>query len=138
MEKLRLAKSLSTLSIKPSKLFTKTCKKVAGDIEKLQTQITNREIRKAKEGKIDENKQYDSRQNLEIAGISLRSGENTNKIVQQVAELINVNLFEDQISTSHRLPASQRPNRGNTKNKNRLIASSPPIIAQISGPRCPQ
>ena len=60
-------------------------KKQAGDIEKLQTQSTNLEIREAKgEGKIDENEQYDRRQNLEIAGIPSKTGENTNKIVQEV------------------------------------------------------
>ena len=79
-------------------------KKQAEDIEKLQTQSTNLEIREAKgEGKIDENEQYDRRQNLEIAGIPSKTGENTNKIVQEVAKLMNINLSEDQISTSHRL-----------------------------------
>ena len=107
-------------------------KKQAGDIEKLQTQSTNLEIREAKgEGKIDENEQYDRRQNLEIAGIPSKSGENTHKIVQEVAKLMNINLFEDQISTSHRLPVSQRSNRDNTESKKRQKASSPPIIVRF-------
>ena len=73
-------------------------KKQAEDIEKLQTQSTNLEIREAKgEGKIDENEQYDRRQNPEIAGIPSKTGENTNKIVQEVAKLMNIILSEDQI-----------------------------------------
>ena len=107
-------------------------KKRAEDIEKLQTQSTNLEIREAKgEGKIDENEQYDRRQNLEIAGIPSKTGENINKIVQEVAKLMNINLSEDQISTSHRLPVSQRPNRDNNESKKRQIASSPPIIVRF-------
>ena len=107
-------------------------KKQAEDIEKLQTQSTNLEIREVKgEGKIDENEQCDRRQNLEIAGIPSKTGENTNEIVQEVAKLMNINLSEDQISTSHRLPASQRPNRDNNESKKRQIASSPPIIVRF-------
>ena len=49
------------LKINYEKLL-KINKKQAGDIEKLQTQSTNLEIREAKgEGKIDENEQYDKR-----------------------------------------------------------------------------
>ena len=107
-------------------------KKQAEDIEKLQTQSTNLEIREAKgEGKIDENEQYDRRQNLEIVGIPSKTGENTNKIVQEVAKLMNVNLSEDQISTSHRIPASQGPNRDINESKKRQIASSPPNIVRF-------
>ena len=107
-------------------------KKQAGDIEKLQTQSTNLEIREAEgEGKTDENEQYDRRQNLEIAGIPSKTGENTNKIVQKVAKLMNINLSEDQISTSHRLPVSQRSNRDNTESKKRQKTSSPPIIVRF-------
>ena len=66
-------------------------KKQAEDIEKLQTQSTNLEIRETKgEGKIDENEQYDRRQNLEIVGIPSKTGENTNKIVQEVAKLMKL------------------------------------------------
>ena len=103
-------------------------KKQAGDIEKLQTQSTNLEIREAKgEGKIDENEQYDTRRNLEIAGIPSKTGENTNKIVQEVAKLMNINLSEDQIFTSHRLPVFLRSNRDNTESKKRQKASSLPV-----------
>ena len=44
---------------------------------------------------------------------------------------MNINLSEDQISTSQRFPASQRSNKGNTKRKNRQIASSPLIILRF-------
>ena len=61
----------------------------------------------------------------------MKTGKNTNKIVQEVAKLMNITLSEDQISTSHRLPVSQRPNRNITESKKRQIASSPPIIVQF-------
>ena len=41
---------------------------------------------------------------------------------------MNINLSKDQISTSHRLPVSQRSNRDNTESKKQQIAFLPPII----------
>ena len=122
----------------------KIIKKQAAAIEKLQTQSNNQEIREAKgEGKMDENEQYDRRQNLEIAGIPSKTGENTNKIVQEVAKLMNVNLTEDLISTSHRLPVSQRPNRDNTESKKRQdgygaqhCLELPQYAPHLTGLRC--
>ena len=37
-------------------------------------------------------KQYGRRQNLEISGIPVKEGENTNKLVIEVAKLANVEL----------------------------------------------
>ena len=67
--------------------------------------------------KLDRLEQYGHRQNLEIVGIPVQDGENTNAIVIEVAKLLDVNLTPEQISTSHRLPAKNRENL------------SPPIIA---------
>ena len=70
--------------------------------------------------KLDRLEQYKRRQNLEIVGIPVQDGENTNAIVIEVAKLFDVNLTPEQISTSHRLPAKNRKN------------ISPPIIARFT------
>ena len=113
-------------------------KKQAEEIENLQAQSnlfaqsTNLEVRGANdEGKLDDIEQYGRRQNLEIVGIPTKPGENTNKIVQEVAKLMKINLSKDQISTSHRLPAPQRPKNDDTSSGSRKILASPPIIAQF-------
>ena len=107
-------------------------KKQAEEIENLQAQSTNLEVRGANdEGKLDDIEQYGRRQNLEIVGIPTKPGENTNKIVQEVAKLMKINLSEDQISTSHRLPAPQRPKNNDTSSGSRKILASPPIIARF-------
>ena len=107
-------------------------KKQAEEIENLQAQSTNLEVRGANdEGKLDDIEQYGRRQNLEIVGIPTKPGENTNKIVQEVAKLMKINLSEDQISTSHRLPAPQRPKNDDTSSGSRKILASPPIIARF-------
>ena len=55
---------------------------------------------------------------LEIAGIPFTEGENTNAIVTEVAELLDVKITDKDISTSHRL---------RSRNDNR----PPPIIARF-------
>ena len=122
--------------MKTLKLIVKSCKKLTKNKQKTSKSFKRNQLiwkfeKQKEKGKIDENEQYDRRQNLEIAGIPSKTSENTNKIVQEVAKLMNINLSEDQISTSHRLPASQRPNRDNNESKKRQIASSPPIIVQF-------
>ena len=70
--------------------------------------------------KLDCLEQYGRRQNLEIVGIPVQDGENTNAIVIEVAKLLDVSLTPEQISTSLRLPAKNPENR------------SPPIIARFT------
>ena len=113
-------------------------KKPAEEIENLQAQSTNLEVRGTNdEEKLDDIEQYWRRQNLEIVGISSKPGENTNKIVQEVAKLIKINLSEDQISTSHYLPAPQRPKNDDTGSGSWKIPALPPIIARfLSCDRC--
>jgi len=53
--------------------------------------------------KIDSVEQYGRRWNLEIVGIPEKVGEDTTKIVIDVANLLQVEIGPDQISTSHRL-----------------------------------
>ena len=83
------------------------------------------------EGKLDDIEQSERRQNLEIVGIPSKPGENANKIVQEVAKLMMINLSEDHISTSHRLPAPQQPKNDDTGSGSRKILASPPIIARF-------
>jgi len=54
--------------------------------------------------KVDALEQFGRRQNLEIIGVLEQRGENTNKIVTEVAKLLDVELLPSHISTSHRLP----------------------------------
>ena len=53
---------------------------------------------------LDEQEQYIRRECVEIKGIPARRDEVTNDIVLQVAELLDVEMREDDISISHRLP----------------------------------
>ena len=58
---------------------------------------------------VEQIKQYLRRDLLEIHGVPVTPDENTNNIVQKVVQLIypDFNLDESEISTSHRLPASE-------------------------------
>ena len=60
-------------------------------------------------------------------GVPYKQGENTNKIVIEVAKLLNVELTQDQISTSHRLQLRKR----NNKQNDRTISSVSPIIVRF-------
>ena len=53
----------------------------------------------------DELEQYRRRDNLEIHGIPVSPNENTNEIIKEVAQKLNVRLLDSNISTSHRIPA---------------------------------
>ena len=54
--------------------------------------------------------QYGRRQNLEIVGIPVTSNENTNAIVQEIVELLQVTISSKDISTSHRLHSKSKSN----------------------------
>ena len=60
---------------------------------------------------------------VEIKGIPISRDENTNEVVKQVAGLLDVEVCEDDISTSHRLP----PIRPWTDD-NGIVHSPPPSI----------
>ena len=90
---------------------------------KAQSTTLKRSNEKEKE-KVDALEQYGHRQNLEIVGVPLKEGENTNEIVIKVAKMLNVSLSSDQISTSHRLQTRLKP-------KNSEPAASPPIIVRF-------
>ena len=50
------------------------------------------------------------RNNLEIVGVPYKEGENTNKMAMEVCKLIDVDITQDQISTSHRWQTNKRTN----------------------------
>jgi len=74
--------------------------------------------------KLDGFEQYGRRENLEIHGVPLKNGENTNDIVMKLAENLNVKLDNRDISTSHRLLTN-----GISDSK---LNSPPPIIVKFS------
>ena len=59
---------------------------------------------------LDALEQYGRRENLELHGIPIRENENTNQIVRKVANLLDVEIKESDISTSHRLPNQHQQN----------------------------
>ena len=88
-----------------------TNKKQEEEIQRLNTQSTSLEVQGTNESKkVDALEQYGRRLNLEIAGVPVKDGENTNDIVVKVAKLANVEITKDQISTSHRLAAKPKRN----------------------------
>ena len=58
----------------------------------------------------DDLDQYNRRENLEFHGIPLNPNENTNYIIKTMAKKLNINLKENNISNSHRLPKSSSNN----------------------------
>ena len=76
--------------------------------------------------KVDALEQYGRRSNLEIAGIPVKDGENTNDIVVEVAKLANVEMTKNQISTFHRLATKPKHNA-----IDQAAQSSHPIIVRF-------
>ena len=99
---------------------------------------------KTEEEKVDVLEQYGRRQNLEISGIPEKEGENTNKLVIEVAKLANVintimmllanvELSPNQISISHRLPPKIRHllSRNTSSAQDAKFSNSPPKSSSI-------
>ena len=63
-----------------------------------------------KASKLDALEQHGRRQNLEIVGIPVTSNEDTNAIVQEITELLQVIISSKNISTSHCLQAKSKFN----------------------------
>lgn len=85
-------------------------------------ELAEKEIKDS--AKIDAVEQYGRRQNLEFAGVPVVEGEDTNKLVIEIAKLIQVDVTPEQISTSHRLPARRKRNEEE-------VETPPPIIARF-------
>ena len=60
-----------------------------------------------RETELDNLEQYGRRENLEFHGVPVQQNENTNKIVQNLLKRINLEITENEISTSHRLHSTK-------------------------------
>ena len=88
--------------------ISKTQEAEIKDIKSHSTELE--ESGKKEQDKVDSLEQYGRRNNLEIVGVPCKEGENTNKIAMEVCKLIDVDITQDQISTSHRLQTKKRAN----------------------------
>ena len=80
------------------------------------------------ETRLDDLEQYIRRDCVEIKGIPVEEHEDTNRIVSQVAELMDLDIHKSDISVSHRLPAGKPW----TDNDGRVHQpSTPAIIAKF-------
>ena len=59
--------------------------------------------------------QYSRRECVEVRGIPVTKDEGTNDIVVKVAELMDIEIEEDDVSISHRLPTSKEYKRNNVE-----------------------
>ena len=76
---------------------------------------------------LNEMEQYIRRECLEIRGVPTGEDEDTNEIIRKIADLVDVDIDEDDISISHRLPIpSSKP--GTNK---RPESRDPPIIVRF-------
>ena len=104
-----------------------TNRKQESEIISLKEQSTALENKQIKDTELlDAVEQYSRRQNLEIKGVPIVYGEDTNKIVVEVARSLNVDISTDDISTSHRLPVSTK------REKNDDSTSTPIIVRFVS------
>lgn len=78
--------------------------KLENNVLKSQIQVITSKV-KEQELLIDDLEQYIRRDCVEIKGIPSFRNEDTSEIVQEVAELLDVDLDKDDISISHRLPS---------------------------------
>ena len=63
---------------------------------------------------IDNQAQYTRRECLEIRGVPVTSGEDTNEIVKKIGTLIDVDINDTNISISHRIPLANNGESGST------------------------
>ena len=112
-ELLEVKRSQDFISTKYHKLkdeyfkLKETNTKRDAEIKKLKAESNEMSAQGAKEAsKLDAFEQYDQHQNLEIVGIPVTSNEDTNAIVRETAELLQVTISSKDVSTSHCLRAS--------------------------------
>ena len=75
----------------------------------LKSQATELKEQRVKESvKLDDIEQYGRRQNIEIVGVPMHDGEDTNAIVREVGNLLNVEVLPCHMSISHRLPVKPK------------------------------
>ena len=72
----------------------------------------------------NEQEQYSRRECVEIRGVPERAGESTNHLVKEVGRALGVEVTDNDISVSHRLPPSKA-------HKTKKPVGPPPIIAKF-------
>ena len=82
--------------------------RLRSDSSKMKKEISD--LRSA----IDEQAQYTRRDCLEIRGVPVTTGEDTNVIVKKIGALIDVDINDTDISISHRIPSSNDGASGST------------------------
>ena len=100
------------------------------EIATLKSQATEPKEQSVKESvKLDNTEQYGRRQNIEIVGVPMHDGEDTNALVREVGNLLNVKVLPCHISTSHRLSV-------NPRNKKRQSTSQRDLSTVTSAISC--
>ena len=80
---------------------------------------------------LDNLEQYGRRENLEFEGVPQVQNEDTTEVVIKIADKLNINLNENDISIAHRLP-TKRPGKSNNSSTN---LPTPAIIARFANRR---
>ena len=93
---------------KETKTLTQECDCLRSDSAKMKKEISD------SRSAIDDQAQYTRRECLEIRGVPVTSGEDTNEIVKKIGVLIEVDIIDTDISISHRIPSSNNGDSGST------------------------
>ena len=108
---------------KETKTLTQECDCLRSDSAKMKKEISD--LRSA----IDDQAQYTRHECLEIRGLPVTSGEDTNEIVKKIGVLIEVDIIDTDISISHRIPSSNNGDSGSTP------ISHPAIVVKFTNRR---
>ena len=104
-------------------LENKVLKKTLQELEQKHTTLLK---------EINEKNQYDRRECIEIRGIPQPddgSSESTDQIVKDIGKLVDVDITDQDISVSHRLPQRKQTSYGQMPRRN---AGPPPIIVKFT------
>ena len=107
MRKLSELKAENAKLIKCNKNLEKDNQKLRDEVEMLHDVQTDQFEH------LDNLEQYGRRENLEFEGVPQVQNEDTTEVVIKIAEKLNINLNENDISIAHRLP-TKRPGKAIT------------------------
>ena len=108
--------------IKCNKNLEKENQKLRDEVEMLHDAQTNQFEH------LNNLQQYGRKENLEFEGVSLVQNKDTTEVVIKIAEKLNVNINENDISIAHRVP-TKRPSRSSNSRTN---LPPPAIIARFA------
>ena len=85
-------------------------KKLQNENKSLRAEVfTIKNELKVEREALNNHEQYIRRECLEFSGIPEKKEEDTNQIVTDICEAIGIDISEEEISVSHRLPSKPRP-----------------------------